>query len=44
MWLEQESEGSSSSAVFLTLPQALFNFGQAIFPVHAPLFVCLFNL
>lgn len=38
MWLEQESEGPSSCAVFLALPQAPFKFGEAIFPVHAPVF------
>lgn len=38
MWLEHKSEGSSACAVFLTLPQAPFKLGQAIFPVRAPVF------
>lgn len=33
MWLQQESEGSSSCAVFPTLAEALFNLGQVLFPV-----------
>lgn len=33
MWLQQESEGSSSCAVFPTLPEALFNVGQVLFSV-----------
>lgn len=33
VWLQQESEGSSSCAVFPTLAEALFNLGQVLFPV-----------